>query len=86
MDINFTPGQSPKITKVQPVAPEAPASLAESEAIQSEDDSVAVGSKPPPKRDPKTGKPIPPPAPPAPKEQVQIPAKAKPPSKEKALE
>ena len=86
VDINFTPGQAPKITKVQPVAPEKPASLAESEAEQSEDGSVAVGSKPPPKRDPKTGKPVPPPAPPAPKEQVQIPAKTKPPSKEKALE
>ena len=89
VDINFTPGQAPRVTKVQPMGKtgvlQAPANFAENEAVSMEDDGVAVNSKPPPKRDPKTGKPVPLPAPPATKEQVQIPTKAKPPSKEKAL-
>ena len=85
IDISMTPGQPPKVTKVQAVAPGTPASHCQSES-EVTDDGVAVNTnKPPPQRDPKTGKPVPPKPAAEAKEQVQIPAKPKPPSKEKAL-
>ena len=84
--MTFAPGKEPVVTKVQSVPVGAPAPINFVECVSGEDDGVALASKPPPKRDPKTGKPVPPPTPPAAKEQVQIPAKTKPPSKGAALE